>query len=70
MKDKFDGGIAKGILPQAFHHVDILDTPRMMRYRPNVEKLRVSLSNVIDDETRQAYIANIQEQTTIMNQVS
>jgi len=65
MKGEFDGGIAKGLLPEAFHHTNVLDTPRMLRYRPNVEKFRISLNNATDDETRQACIANAQEQTMV-----
>jgi hypothetical protein len=70
MKVEFDGGIAKGVLPEAFHHIHVLDTPRMLRYRPNVEKFRISLNNSTDDETRQACIAHTQEQTTTMDHVS
>jgi len=67
MKVEFDGGIAKGVLPEAFHHIHVLDTPRMLRYRPNVEKFRISLNNSTDDETRQACIAHTQEQTMTMD---
>jgi len=70
MKGEFDGGIAKGLLPEAFHHTNVLDTPRMLRYRPNVEKFRISLNNATDDETRQACIANAQEQTMAKDHVN
>ena len=70
MRDQFDGGIVKGTLPETFHHINVLDTPRMLRYRPNVEKFRIVLNNTTDDVTRQACITNAQERTMTMDHVS
>jgi hypothetical protein len=70
MAAELDGGIVEGTLPQAFHHIQVLDTPRILRYRPNVDKFRVSLSDTTSDQTRQACIGKFREQTVRMNHVS
>jgi hypothetical protein len=73
MANEFDGGIAEGILPQAFHplyHIYPFDTPRMLRYQPDVERFRNSMNSAVDDETRQTYVASAKKTTTKMNNVS
>lgn len=73
MANEFDGGIAEGILPQAFHplyHIYPFDTPRMLRYQPNVERFRDSMNSAVDDETRQTCVASARKMTTKMNNVS
>jgi hypothetical protein len=73
MADEFDGGIAEGTLPQAFHpfyHIYVFEEPRTLRYRPHVENFRNLLNSTTSAEKKQACIAKITDQTTRMNRVS
>jgi hypothetical protein len=73
MADKFNEGLAEGILPQELHplyHIYVFETPRIMRYGPNVDRFRTLLSNTTDNETRQVCVAKARELTEKTNKVS
>jgi hypothetical protein len=73
MIDQFDEGLTEGILPQLFHplyHIYVFETPRILRYRPSVERLRTLLSNTTTDESKRDCIAKTIDLTYKMNHVS